>query len=55
MMLQLFFIYSLEDPHGQYHLEEEMQEQQAKVQPIPKSLHHHLTLKPSLKCLKTKV
>jgi hypothetical protein len=53
MMLQLFFIYSLEDPHGQYHLEEEMQEQQAKVQPTPKS--HHLTLKPSLKCLKTKV
>jgi hypothetical protein len=55
MMLQLFFIYSLEDPHGQYHLEEEMQEQQAKVQPTPKSHHHHLTLKPSPKCLKTKV
>jgi hypothetical protein len=55
MMLQLFFIYSLEDPHGQYHLEEEMQEQQAKVQPTPISLHHHLTLQLSLKCFKTKV
>jgi len=48
-------LYSLEDPHGQYHLEEEMQEQQVKVQQIAKSLDHLLTYPHSLECFKTKV